>query len=225
LLDQFRSSFLPVGTFVDSAYNALDTVSVEALYKRGNSETTLLLQEILPLATFLKKFERPGRRIFCRYAGGGSSPFDAEIRVEGREVELGFLEPSYYIEVTTAEYPEQYLARESLRRYGFVYGGQSTKRIRAPDGTSDVESHAVARHAGDVAKHLTTLVHDAIVLKAAKSYPEPCLLVVDAVPDKPITLLEWANLAREMTPDLAASRFKGCWIADWVSNTAVEVRS
>jgi hypothetical protein len=52
-------------------------------------------------------------------------------------------------------------------------------------------------------------------------YPEPCLLVVNAHPDKMLDLRDWANVAEGATAELAGGSFAGCFIVEWGSNTVV----
>ena len=72
-------------------------------------------EEILPIATFLKSWEKPERHVTVEYFGA-NHPFDAIFTLDGAAVTAGFLAPAYHIEVTSAIFEYQHLEREALSR-------------------------------------------------------------------------------------------------------------
>lgn len=222
MLAQFRRSFLSADVFVRRAYSAINAVSPEEFLSRRNPEVKAVIEEIIPLAALLKRMDTPSRRVRCRYFGGGSSGFDAEIHVSGPEVDGGFLRPTYYLEVTTAEHPREYLRRESLRRTGSVYGGPGIRRTgSAARGTADVESFPVAVYGTVACALMAQWVTERIREKASRTYPAPCMLVINAVPEKPLNIREWANVADAAADELASTDFVSCWIAEWGTNNVI----
>jgi hypothetical protein len=87
-----------------------------------------LVEEVMPLAALLKHLENPELKVRCKYVGGEAS-HDARLRLSGRPVDQGFFEQDYYVEVTSALSPADYLRREALTRYGSVFGGAEIKRV------------------------------------------------------------------------------------------------
>lgn len=210
--------------FVQRAYKALDALTSEEYYRRPNAEMKALIEEVLPIATFLKHMETAGRTVRCRYAGGSASPFDAQITIAGREVERGFLEPMYHLEVTTAENPKEHLRRESLWRHGSVYGGPGIWRVGSKaKSNKDVKSVAVAVYGTAAAQLMAELVNKRVSEKAERQYPSPSMLVVNASPDKAITVRDWANVADAAAEALARSSFDRCYIVEWGTNTVIPV--
>jgi hypothetical protein len=63
-----------------------------------------------------------------------------------------------------------------------------------------------------------TWVKKRIEAKAKKEYPQPCMLVVNVEPDRPLSLGEWAELAKAITADAVRSQFKLTFIVEWYSN-------
>jgi hypothetical protein len=128
-LDKF-TNFLTTSVFVQRAYRELDSININDYFLRQGDGTKKIIEEILPLTAFLKHFERPGRRVKCRYFRNNQN-YDAIIKIGGYEVEQGFIDDSYFVEVTLAEEKKYtYLRRESLARYGFVFGGDSIRRVK-----------------------------------------------------------------------------------------------
>jgi hypothetical protein len=142
------------------------------------------------------------------------------LRLSGSPVDRGFFEPNYNVEVTTAISPLDHLRREALTRYGSVFGGPEIKRVRSRKrGVDEIVSQAAAQD-GDFPLHeAITLVTSRLKAKAKKEYPQPCILLVNVEPDRPLSLGEWATLARTVGANTAQSQFKRTYIVEWYSNT------
>lgn len=119
--EKFSKSYLSTATFVSRAYSALERFSANEVRLRKGKGCKELVEEIIPIAAFLKHFEIPGRKVTCKYYPGNQN-YDAKIRIEGDDVSLGLVKERYFLEVTSAVSSYEFLEREALARYGSVFG-------------------------------------------------------------------------------------------------------
>lgn len=175
--------------------------------------------KIMPLAALLKHLENPELHVRCKYMGGDAN-HDARLRLSGTPVDQGFFERDYHVEVTTAISPLDHLRREALTRYGSVFGGPEIKRVRSRKrGVDEIVSQAAAEEGDFPLQEAIRLVNKRLKAKAKKEYPQPCMLVVNVEPDRPLGLGEWATLARAVAGNTARAQFKRTYIVEWYSNT------
>jgi hypothetical protein len=149
---------------------------------------------------------------------------DAQIQVSGREVDLGLTQPSYYVEVTSATSPTEYLEREALTRNGFVYGGGQIRREGSKGSGDDrVVSEAVAFDGTAPVANAARWIAERIAEKGKKVYPEPCILLVGVYPEQRLSVVEWAEVAAQVDRAVIADRFALRFVADWATNTVFRV--
>ncbi|MGA7193902.1 MAG: hypothetical protein WBW94_09740 [Anaerolineales bacterium] len=222
-LDKF-SSYLSVSVFVQRAYRELDSIDRNDYFLRQGDGTKKFIDEILPLTAFLKHFERPGRRIKCRYFQDNQN-YDAIIKISGDEVKQGFISDSFFVEVTLAE--EEYtehLRRESLARYGFVFGGDNIRRVKNhKNGTDFIESKPAGRDIDFPVVNAVELVKKALEKKNQKTYPAPCILVVEVKPERTLSLSEWLTLTKEIQNSVNRDKFQATFIVNWLTSNVFEV--
>jgi hypothetical protein len=215
VLRQFSRSYLSVPVFVSRAYRALETFPAEAIRARCRAGPKELVEEILPLTALLKHLERPPRLLRCKYVAA-KSQHDARIRFAGREVALGFLRPEYFVEITTANSPTDHLRREALNLYGTVFGDPN---IRAEGsrrkGTRQIINRATAVDAGANLRNSIEWTTQRILDKGTKSYPQPCILLVNLEPARPLRINEWPELIANTAPHINKAVFPHAYIADW----------
>ncbi len=217
MLRQFKNSYLTTPVFVGRAYAAIAALDADEYRARGDG-VRALVGEVLPLAALLKHLENPELRVRCKHVGGDAN-HDARIKFSGVPVDLGFFKRDYYVEVTSAVSPLDFLRREALSRYGSVFGGPKIRRIRSRKrGTNEIVSEAVAQDGDAPLLEAITLVKERLRAKAEKEYPQPCILVVNVEPDRPLGLQEWAALAREVHGGVARTKFKMTFIVEWYRN-------
>ncbi|MBE0672711.1 MAG: hypothetical protein IH588_19210, partial [Anaerolineales bacterium] len=208
-------NFLSVPIFVQRAYRELDRINDDDYFLRKGDGTKKFVDEILPLTVFLKHFERPGRKIRCRYFPE-SQNYDAIIKISGNEVKQGFLESSYFVEVTIAE--EEYtehLRRESLARYGYVFGGDNIRRVKnKKSGTDIIQSKPVVQDIDHPVKNAIELVKKALEKKNQKPYPSPCILIVELQPQRILSLTEWLTLINEVRDSVNRDKFRSTYIVN-----------
>ena len=224
MLNEFRRSFLTVPVFVRRAYAALEALDGDKYRSRSaKAGVKDLVEEVIPLAALLKHLEIPARRLRCRYLGGDQA-YDAEIKISGPDVDHGFLEPHYFVELTTAISPHDYLRREALTRYGSVFGGTDISRDRSRKrGVDEIISRAQAQDGETPMHNAIAWVKERLTAKARKTYPSPCILAVNVEPDRPLHLGEWSALAREVHGSVDRDRFKLAFVVNWYSNVVFQI--
>jgi hypothetical protein len=223
MLDQFRRSFLTVPVFVRRAYSALEALNGEQYRMRSISGAKELIEEIIPLAALLKHLEIPDRKVRCKFVGGNIG-HDAEICISGSEVNLGFIEPRYFVEVTSALSFEDYLKREALTRSGYVFGGPNIHREGSKSSGKDkIVSRPTVVDGEAAIENTVTWVKSRLVAKAAKNYPPPCILAVNVETERCLNLSEWSELSREVQGSVDRNRFNRTYIVNWLTNTVFKI--
>lgn len=219
MLRQFRNSYLTVPVFVGRAYAAIMALDGDKYRARSaGAGVKGLVEEVLPLAALLKHLETPQLHVRCKYIGGDAN-HDARIKLSGMPVDQGFFEQEYYVEVTSAVHPQDYLRREALTRYGSVFGGPEIKRVRnRKRGTDEIVSQAAAQDGDSPMLDAIAWVKERLSAKAEKEYPQPCILVVNVEPDRPLSLGEWGTLAKEVRGNVSRTQFKLTFIVEWYQN-------
>lgn len=220
VLDSFSRSYLTPSVFSARAFKALAALSGEQVRSRAAGDgTKRLVEEVLPIAAFLRNLEVPDRYPRCRYFPG-THPFDAKLKLKGVEVDDGHLEAEYFIEVTSALSPLAYLKREALTRNGGVLGGNDIERVGIrKHGTDKIVSKAVARNVGEDIQEAISWTREALLKKQAKKYPSPCILLLQVEPDSYPSTDEWATLAKAVRCDVDRKRFRHVFVVHSWTNT------
>ena len=125
-VEQFRKR-LPAFQFAKKAFAELDNLHASGAHRRNEHGMRELIEEVLPIACFVKHSEGPERHIKVRYYGGNEK-FDGKLWMYGAIVEEGYCQPEYYLEVTSAISSTEYRQREALERYGYVFPGPDVQR-------------------------------------------------------------------------------------------------
>lgn len=223
-LDKFKN-YLTVPVFVKRAYSELEALSNDDYHLRKDADTRRLVDEILPLAAFLKHFERPGRYVKCRFFSGYQN-YDAKIKLKERCVgKKGFIEDSFFVEVTSAVSPQDYLIREALVRYGGIVGC-SVRRIGSKKKGNDLIEGQGASDIDSPAKNAVERTNIALKKKYDKKelYPSPCILVVQVEPERPLSLGEWWAVAKGVQSTVDRDKFQATYIVNWYTNTVFKVK-
>jgi len=223
VLDQFTCSYLTPAVFTARAFKAFDSLSGYAVRGRTGKGTKQLIEEVIPLAVFLRSLEIPQRQVRGRYFPG-SQQFDAKLRIRGIEVDHGLLKPSYFIEITSAVSPNDHLKREALNLNGFAYSGddiirtgsRSTKNVM-------ITSRAAALNPGESITKAAQWIRDALRKKSQINYRTPCILVVRVEPDHYPSISDWASLAKIVRNDVDRTRFEKTYVVHVWTNTVFTV--
>lgn len=222
MLRQFSNSYLTAPVFVGRAYAAMAALDGDK-YRARSAGVKELVEEVMPLAALLKHLENPELHVRCKYVGGEAS-HDARLRLSGMPVDQGFFERNYYVEVTSAVSPLDYLRREALTRYGSVFGGPEIKRVRSRKrGIDEIVSQAAAQDGDSPLLEAITWVNERLSAKAEKEYPQPCILVVNVEADRPLGLGEWAALAKGVSGKAAQAKFRKTYIVEWYGNVVFSI--
>jgi hypothetical protein len=208
-LEQFRRSNLSASTFAQRAFREMEGLSAKDYWNRPKrSGAKKLIEEVLPLAMIVKYLDIPGRRVRCRYLGQSDDTCDGLVTISGQWVNNGWLESQYFIEVTSAQFPNEHLKREALARYGSVFEDPGIHRVGSKrKGNDRIVSSAVAQDGDAVVTAAAEWIAEAVDKKAGRSYPKPCCLVIALEPERPLYLAEWLTLVQSFPRDLVKGDF------------------
>ena len=196
-LDDFRGTNLTAPDFWARALGAVEALDDDDVCRGSQSrDVQALLEEVLPLAFLVRDLDIPERRAYCRYFGRDSAPYDAHLQFSGRHVERGLLKPLYHVEVTSAQFPKEYLRREALELHGGVFFDPDicAKGKRGSDDRQ-VVSRPVLRDKEDPILDAERWVREAVTNKLDRSYSKPSILLVRVAPDRNLALSEWVQVA------------------------------
>lgn len=125
------------------------------------------------MSVFAKTWEKPERHLFVEYCGP-NQPQDAIITFQGTEIDQGWLEPLYHVEVTSALFERAHYEREALAHQGSVFHDPNIQKSGSKHkGNRHIVSHATAEDMDAPRKELEHLVMNALHMKARNSYPKP----------------------------------------------------
>ena len=217
--EKFSNSYLSTATFVNRAYATVEQLSTNQILRRNGKGVKKLVEEIIPIAAFLKHFEIPGRRVRCKYFSGNQN-YDAKIHVQGEDVRLGFIEKEYFLEVTSAVSSYDFLEREALSDNGSVFGGG---KIRREKGSRRIISDAVAEDYDAPMIKASEWVVACLIEKAKKIYPQPCILLVQVEPERPLNTREWLTLMENIQSSVNRQAFKGTYLVNAWRNVVLQI--
>jgi hypothetical protein len=212
-IEQFRKRFYLASTFSRRAFAGLESLHTQDFHGKRERNVKKLIEEVVPIAIFARNFEAPERRVKCKYTSVSISPSDGEMRLSGASVEGGFVESFYYLEVTTAEAPYEYLKREALAKNGFVFSGPKIRRIGSRQKSDSVIKSEPSVTDGDSGVTDTVrMVQAAIEKKLEIAYPSPCILLVRVEPEGILGFREWCAVAENGAVAGAYEKFAGIYI-------------
>lgn len=192
---------LPAEAFIKNAFSAF-----ENLQQSDNGKTILrlrkgdfakkLIEEILPIAIFLKYFKKLGVNLHCQYFPGDQSGYDAKMYCEGTLVENHFLKSEYSLEVSLACHPKDYLMRECLEKGVPCFGGDGIERLR--NGT--IESVPIVTDPDEIIQKLANWIESRLTSKENKGYPDAAstFLIIPIFPDILLWPNEWTEILQKL---------------------------
>ncbi|WMD24005.1 hypothetical protein RAS12_30705 (plasmid) [Achromobacter seleniivolatilans] len=187
---------------------------VTRLRLRPTSFERKLITEILPLAHYLKSNYSLRRYIdVCWHSG--NQCYDAEFRQRGESVEQRGLPKDGFFEITTAQHPDDHLARERLEKEGILFSVHNlsttaTKR----DPNRRVLSEPFVFTNGSFIEHMADFIRGEIVSKAGKGYPAGFTLVIQCTLNTVYSPEDWATLVGQVQNSLPQSTFGEIWMCD-----------
>ena len=194
--------------FCKFAYEKLEAIHAEA---GGTEELRLLksqrakklLEEVLPIASFVKARYGPGIKIRVRWRGGNQR-YDARLLFSGAAVDAKGIPTVQHLEITSAVHPNDYLARGHLSRDGGSFGARGT--TRDPITKRTVSVPVLRRHL-DNERELVGMVRNRIEAKNRLPYPRNTTLVVRFVAPSLVVQDEWDRAVQWLSAEPHPSRF------------------
>jgi hypothetical protein len=168
-----------------------------------------LLEELLPICTYVQASYRPGRYISVRWIDGPQT-YDAEMEQRGAYVSENFYPAKAFLEVTSAMHPNEYLSRELLDTEGFAFGLDGLRRRE----DRSIESAPVSYTNRDFVEKFAGFVLDQIAKKEEKVYPEHTTLIVQCTLNLPYLPDEWSDLVGRIRQRLLPSQFSEVYLYD-----------
>ena len=140
-LSTFDGQLLDGLDFCRKVYELFDQVSggpdgIAKLRLRPTKTEKRLIEELMPLATYVQARYHVGRRIKIRWFSG-SQPYDAILWSSGSFVRQRLVPRRLFVEVTTSVHPNEYMARRLLHERGGSFG---VKGISRDKKTGDIVS-------------------------------------------------------------------------------------
>ena len=225
LIEPFVRNALPAFEFAQLAYDIADDLTSDQVNLRKEpSGIKPFLEEVLPIATFAKIWERPGRHLTIQYFGP-NHPCDATVSLRGSEVDKGYIESFYHLEVTSAVFEDEHLEREALARDGSVFHDPNIHHVGSHHrGDRRIVSRATVEDGDTPLKELQAWVISAIETKDSHTYQNPSILIVRAEPSRPLHISEWSSLVATVSPVAHASQFDVVVVVEWYSSVAYRLK-
>jgi hypothetical protein len=203
-LETLDNKMLDGLVFCATAYSILDEVrsspkGIEELRLRRGQRAKKLVEEILPLATFVQARYGPGYRLRIRWLGGNQS-YDARLRCSGAVVDRMGIPRNQYLEVTTAVHQTEHLVRERINTEGFSFAAVGNRRDQATRKIISVPVvHEHSTHLGDLAALVKARVAD----KASKlRHPAQTSLLVQCELGVVVLEEEWDEIIQALRAEL-----------------------
>lgn len=146
-----------------------------------------LLEELLPIATYIQSQYRACNRIKVRWLSG-SQQYDAITWSPLEMVKKGGVPRKLFVEVTTSVHKHAHYARKLLVEKGGSFGAKGIK-INKLTGVPDSVPYVNVNDEGinDLALQIIRRIHD----KAQKNYPYNTVLIVNCTADGVVLEAEW----------------------------------
>lgn len=216
-LKEFSSEFIDSFEFAKFAHQKAFVLTDKEYFDLSGSVKPLM-EEILPIALLAQHLRTPELQVDVLWFND-SEPRDGKLRLKGKPVELGFYESEYFLEVTTAVSPKDYLQREALLKNGSVHGGDNIKR--QGKSRSPIISKPEVRDSNASVDRAIQWIIDCVRSKASKTYPIPCMLIVNVKPEKVLSVLDWADVFKSVHKAEIESNFKRIYAIDAYHNAVI----
>lgn len=158
-----------------------------------------LIEEILPISVYVRTKYRLGNYIQVCWTSR-TACFDAEIKV---------MEESYFLEVTCAVHPKEYLVRELLNKQGYCYAADGVKKIGR-----DITTECISYDNSSFIEHFVDLIALRIHKKMGKNYPQNTILIICCELDIIYFSHEWNILEEKVRALNIEHNFKEIFIYD-----------
>jgi hypothetical protein len=218
-LKKFSAKFTDSFEFFKSVYQeASSLTSDERLELQRPAKQ--LLEEILPIALLSQHLRTLDLQIDVLWCGD-SQEYDGKLKLEGKPVNRGLYERQYFVEVTTATSPIRYLQREALLKNRFVNGGDDIHRLGQRG--SPIVSNGQVQNVEAPSRQVIEWIVKCLESKADKTYPTPCILVINVDALEYLSVLDWADVFRAINPKAIESNFTAIFAIDTYHNSVISL--
>jgi hypothetical protein len=169
-----------------------------------------LVEELLPLASYIQARYQAGRRIKVRWLSGFQQ-YDAVLWSSGSLVEHGGAPRRVFVEITTSVHPNEYLVRRLLHQSGGSCGVRGIYRERK---TGVIVSRPYVFSGGENAKDLAEQILQRLSAKTSKAYPPATVLIVNCIPNCLILEDEWKDAVEQVTKAGPKVAFREVFLLD-----------
>jgi hypothetical protein len=169
-----------------------------------------LVEELLPLASYIQARYRAWRRIKVRWLSG-SQQYDAVLWSSGSLIENGGASRRVFVEVTTSVHPNEYLTRQLLHQRGGSFGVKGIYRERK---TGNIISKPHVFSGGENAKDLAEQILQRLSAKASKPYPSATVLIVNCIPNCMMFEDEWIDAVEQVRKAGPTVAFREVFLLD-----------
>jgi hypothetical protein len=215
-LSTFDGKLLDGLTFCRKVYQFFDQVRAapdggSRIRLRPTKTEKRLLEELIPIASYVQGRYRAGRSIKVRWFSG-SQPFDAVLLSAGALVEHGACPRKLLVEVTTSVHPNEYLVRKLVDEQGYASGVKGTTRDRK---TGKIDSKPYVYQNNERVMDLSNQILQCLQKKSAKKYPPGTVLIVDCVAGL-LDQSEWEDAVQEVKKAELHAAFREVFLCELV---------
>lgn len=217
-LAQFDNQFIDGLLFAKKSYDLFEKIRNEP---NGESKIRMLetdrekklLEEILPIATYVQSIYRAGRYISVCWHYGNQN-FDAVIKQKGSLIDNGYYSADGFLEVTCVMHPNEYLARERTNTIGHAFGVAGLNRLK----NGEIESEVIVHNGQDFVEEFALLLIKRIEDKISKSYPIDTTLIIRCSLNNLYLPDDWNYLKKLTKQKIISHPFAQIYVYDSVSN-------
>lgn len=218
-LEQLNGKMIDGLEFCAKVYSIFEQIrkspdGIERLRMRTSVVEKKLLEELMPICSYIQAKYRAGRYISVCWVDG-SQQFDAEIVKVGAYVESCGLPESGFLEVTCVMHPNEYLIRELINTKGFAFGLEGIER---KNKSREIESTPISYTNREFIPIFSHLVIKQLEKKNAINYPPETVLIVQCTLNNIYFSDEWDTLIMEIRSHKIAHQFKEIFLFDEASN-------
>ena len=216
-LSIFDGQLLDGLDFCRKVYDLFDQVmgepdGIAKLRLRQTKTEKRLIEELIPVASYVQARYRVGRRIKVRWFSG-SQPYDAILWSSGSLVEQRMAPRRLFVEVTTSVHQNEYLARRLLHERGGSFG---VKGISRDKKTGNIVSKPHVHTPEELATDLAGQILERLKSKSAKGYSPGTVLIVNCVANSLIYDSEWNDAIERVTKAQVHLAFREVFLLEMV---------
>jgi hypothetical protein len=224
-ISSFDNKLLDGLDFCRKVYDLFDQVSGEVdgiarLRLRTTKTEKRLIEELIPIARYVQRRYREGRRIKVRWFSG-SQPYDAILWSSGGLVEHHIVPRKLFVEVTTSVHQNEHLTRQLLHERGGSFGVKGISRDRK---TGHIVSTPHVHTNDEPATDLAAQIIERLESKGNKHYPAGTVLIINCVTNHLILPPEWNDAIERVIKTQAHLAFREVFLLELVMSYSRTLR-